>query len=156
MEIFVSSIDHVHNTILSKGITHVLTLLTLDQRENIRIPSSFDKKNWLFLEMEDTADYFHYDAPKKDQVDHLLNWGRRLPSDAKLLVHCFGGISRSTAAALALKIQCIGIGSINESVNWLLNHRPIARPNIIITKYADELLNANGKLISIVNNIHQN
>ena len=153
MEIFVSSLERVYSTICSRGITHVLTLLTLEERECLRLPGFFDRENHLFLDMEDVIDPTSFDAPKKDQVDHALNWARRLPSNARLLVHCFGGVSRSTATALAIKIQDQGLESIDESLAWLLNHRPIACPNPIIIKYADELLNANGKLFNTVENM---
>lgn len=153
MQIFVSSLDRVYSTICSRGITHVLTLLTLDEREYLRIPSFFDRDNHLFLDMEDVIDHNSYNAPKKDQIDHALNWARRLPSDARLLVHCFGGVSRSTATALAILVQENGLASIDESLAWLLEHRPVACPNPIITKYADELLNANGKLFDAVENM---
>jgi predicted protein tyrosine phosphatase len=150
VEIFVSSLDRVYSTICSRGITHVLTLLKIEERQYLRLPGFFDRSKWLFLEMDDVIDRDAYSAPKKDQVDHLLNWGRKLPSDARLLVHCLGGVSRSTAAALALKVQDKGLDSIDESLAWLVAIRPIACPNPVITIYADELLNADGKLFKAV------
>jgi predicted protein tyrosine phosphatase len=105
--------------------------------------------------MDDVIDTDAYDAPRKDQVAHVLSWVLHLPKDARLLVHCVGGVSRSTAMALAIKIQEHGLDSIEESIAWLVDHRSVACPNPIITKYADELLNANGKLFNTVEKMVQ-
>ena len=40
----------------------------------------------------------------------------------------------------------MGINQIDECIKWLVDHRPSACPNPVITKFADELLLANGEL----------
>jgi len=130
------------------GITHVLTVITIYEIDYVKpkLPASFDKNNWLFLNMDDVIDADVPLAPQKEQVAQILEWGRSLPADAKVLVHCFAGVSRSTASALALKVQELGVDKLDECIEWLVNHRPIACPNPVITKHADELLCANGLL----------
>lgn len=144
MDIFVTSVRDVYSTVCAKDITHVLTLLTRDERSMVKLPSFFDRANYLFLEMDDVIDANTPGSPKKEQVAHMLNWASKIPDDAKLLVHCFAGVSRSTAAALAIRVQKDGLDKLVESIDWLVNHRPIACPNPVITQYADELLNAGG------------
>jgi predicted protein tyrosine phosphatase len=145
--------EKVYSTICSRDINKVLTLLTLDEREHLRFPRFFNREDCMFINMDDVNDETAYYAPKKDDIHLILNWSKRLPKYTKLLVHCFGGISRSTAVALAIKVQCNGLNKIDDCILWLLKERPMACPNKIITKYADELLNANGKLINAVENI---
>ena len=146
MEIVITSAKDVHSTVTFQGITHVLSLLTIDEKGMIKLPSFFDRANHLFLDMDDVLDANVYGAPRLEQVSRILDWASKLPTDAKLLVHCFAGVSRSTAAALAIKVQNDGLNKLTDAIDWLVKHRPIACPNPVITKYADDLLGANGEL----------
>ena len=145
MQVSVTNVDKVPGFIHS-GATHVISLLHSKERNQLFMPKDFKRENWLFLEMDDVIHENADCAPKKAQVERLLDWTKRLPDDAHLVVHCYAGISRSTAAALAIKVQEIGVDKVNEAINWLLEIRPQACPNPVITKFADELLNAKGEL----------
>ena len=146
MEIFITPARDVYKTICTQDITHVLTLLTFEEKDAVKLPTFFNRANYLFLEMADVIDATSLFSPQKEQIRKMLRWANNLPSDAKLLVHCFAGVSRSTAAALAIKVQNDGVDNLVNAINWLVIHRPNACPNPVITKYADELLNANGEL----------
>ncbi len=95
-------------------------------------------------------------APKKEQVEFLLQWVNKLPTDAHLVIHCYAGVSRSTAAALAVKVQELGVSQVKEAIDWLLEIRPQACPNPVITKFADELLNAKGELHAAAEEVANN
>jgi predicted protein tyrosine phosphatase len=146
MKVTISNVDKVPGLIHRGDVTHVLSLLHSSERNYLFMPKSFKRENWLFLEMDDVISESAEFAPQKDQVVQLLDWAKKLPGDAHLVVHCFAGISRSTAAALAIKVQELGVDQVDEAINWLLEIRPQACPNPVITKHADELLGANGKL----------
>lgn len=145
MKITVSDVDQVPGWI-HKGATHVITLLHSSERSTLVLPKSFDRTNWLWLEMDDVISSTADSAPQTEQVERLLDWAKKLPDDAHLLVHCYAGISRSTAAALAIKVQEIGVDKVPEAIDWLLEIRPQACPNPVITSIADDLLNAKGEL----------
>lgn len=146
MEIFISNIKDISHMFRLNGITHILSVISRDELDFIKLPKEFDRNNWLLLYMDDMIDINSPLAPTKNQIETILKWGKTLPSNANVLVHCFAGISRSTACALALKVQEIGIAHINECSKWLVNQRPNACPNPVITWHADELLSANGIL----------
>jgi len=146
MDIFISNVDKVPGMIHQHGITHVLTLLRGKELNELLLPRSFDRANWLYLDMDDVISDDYQSAPSIEQVDQILKWAASLPDDARLLVHCYAGVSRSTAAALAIKVMKQGIDMIPECIDWLVDHRPIACPNPLITKYADSLLGAGGNL----------
>lgn len=112
------------------------------------LPRDFNRDNWLFLDMDDVIDEEAEFAPSFDQVRQLLEWGKSLPKDAKLLVHCRAGVSRSTSAALALMVQNLGVHRVDQAIEWLVDHRPIACPNPVISKHADRLLGAGGELFA--------
>ena len=145
MQVSVTNVDKVPGFI-HRGATHVVTLLHNSERNQLFLPKSFDRSKWLFLEMDDVIHESAHAAPKKEQVERLLEWVKKLPSDAHLVIHCYAGISRSTAAALAVKVQELGVDKVSEAIDWLLAERPQACPNPVITKFADELLGADGKL----------
>lgn len=145
MQITVTDVDKVPGWI-HRGATHVITLLHSSERNHLFLPKSFNRANWLFLEMDDVISPSADAAPKPDQVERLLAWAKELPNDAHLVVHCFAGISRSTAAALAIKVQELGTDRVAEAIDWLKEIRPQACPNPVITKFADDLLGAKGEL----------
>lgn len=146
MELFVSNVDKVPGMIHLHGITHVLTLLRGRELNDLMLPRSFNRGNWLHLDMDDVVDGENQFSPSIKQVDQMLKWAKSLPDGSRLLVHCHAGISRSTAAALAIKVMEKGVDMIPECIEWLVQHRPVACPNPLITKYADHLLGANGRL----------
>lgn len=145
MQLTVCNIGQVPGFI-HRGATHVITLLRNRERNELRIPKTFNKDNWLFLDMDDVINEDADLAPQKEQVKQLLDWVKLLPNDAHLVIHCYAGVSRSTAAALAVKVQELGVDRVKDAIDWLLENRPVACPNPVITKFADELLNAKGEL----------
>jgi predicted protein tyrosine phosphatase len=156
MQLTVCNIGQVPSMILFKGATHVITMLRNRERNELHLPKSFNKDNWLFLDMDDVINEDAELAPQKEQVKQLLNWVKLLPKDAHLVIHCYAGVSRSTAAALAVKVQELGVDRVKDAIDWLLENRPVACPNPVITKFADELLNAKGELHAAAEEVANN
>lgn len=145
MQIFVSDIHKVHDIVYLEGITHVISAVMDWELETVGFAGFNRKVDWRIFEMDDVLEHTDDDAPTKEQVAEILAWAKDL-EDPKILVHCFAGVSRSTAIALIIKVQSLGIDKINEAIEWLRAVRPQACPNPVITKFADELLGANGAL----------
>lgn len=148
MNITVTTVSQVYNTVMWRGFTHVISLLVDEDRNLVKLPPGFYPANHLFLAMDDTLDPNADLAPTRQQVERILSWVKNIPQDSKLLVHCYAGISRSTAAALAIKVQELGVDGIDDAIAWLLSIRPQACPNPVIMQYADEILGANGALFA--------
>lgn len=155
MHITVTNVDKVPGFI-HRGTTHVVSLLHGRERNLLFLPREFKRENWLFLDMDDVISEKAEAAPKKEQVERLLSWTNKLPKDAHLVIHCHAGVSRSTAAALAVKVQELGVDRLKEAVDWLLEARPQACPNPVITKFADELLGAKGELHAAAEEVANN
>jgi predicted protein tyrosine phosphatase len=156
MQLTVCNIGQVPSMILFKGATHVVTMLRRQELRELKMPRSFNKDNWLFLDMDDVINEDADLAPQKEQVVQLLEWVKLLPKDAHLVIHCYAGVSRSTAAALAVKVQELGVDHVKDAIDWLLENRPVACPNPVITKFADELLNAKGELHAAAEEVANN
>lgn len=151
MKIFVCDRSKVAKTMARFSATHVLSLLDPGVRPFLN--PHFNKANWRLVICEDQLNADDPNAPTLENVEFILDWGRTLPDDAVVLVHCEAGISRSTAAAMALLIQHKGIEHIDECVAEILAVRPNACPNPLITIYADNILKCGGKFHSAAEDI---
>jgi len=67
-----------------------------------------------------------------------------------VLIHCFAGVSRSTAVAMIVYAVLLGVGKEDEALAYVLKARPQAVPNPWIVELADEALGRKGKLLQVV------
>ena len=84
-------------------------------------------------------------TPKPSQVERIIEFGRQY-RDGAMLTQCNAGISRSTAAALAILADRLGAGHEAEAIKCLLELVPDAVPNLLIVRHADQLLERHGAL----------
>jgi len=145
MKIVVCSRSAVSRKTTQHSVTHVLSLL--DPGKTPYLHPHTNRQNWLLLHFEDNLEEHEKNSPTREHVARILEWGQTIPDDAVVLVHCEAGVSRSTAAALALLVQKHGIDKIDECIQLLLEVRPVACPNKLIAKFADEQLGCEGKLL---------
>lgn len=82
-----------------------------------------------------------------EQVHELLAFARQHES-AALLVHCYHGVGRSAAAALAVLADRAGAGNEDMAVAELFALRPEATPNLVVTALADDVLGRQGALVA--------
>ena len=92
-------------------------------------------------------------AASADDVDLLLNFISAWDKKAPLLIHCWAGISRSTASAFAA--LCLLQPSVDE-MELALKLRlasPSATPNRLIIKHVDDRLGRKGRMLRAVDSI---
>lgn len=89
-------------------------------------------------------------APSMEAVRSILTFTTALAPNARLLVHCAMGISRSTAIALATLCYHAGPGYEAECFRVLKLIRPCAWPNPMIVDFADSILGRNGAVIQSI------
>ena len=88
--------------------------------------------------------------PDRDRIRQILEFAAVLqPENGDLLVHCQGGISRSSAAALMICAQLLGVGREAEALSYVLSACPQAIPNLWMIELADELLDRGGRLLQV-------
>jgi predicted protein tyrosine phosphatase len=150
--IHVCSLARLHTTVEDTGARHVVSLL--GDEAPIDRPSAIAEENHLWLRMHDiSAPLDGYILPEEDQVAHLLTFVRRWDRSAPLVVHCYAGISRSTASAYsavcALNPHRDEIGIAQA----LRRASPTATPNIRIVSLADRLLGRDGRMIAAIETI---
>jgi predicted protein tyrosine phosphatase len=136
----------VPEAVVTIDASHVVSLL--DPGEPLERPSRISAVNHLRLDVRDVSDPFDIGAPRRDQVEALLQFGQRLPPGGGVVVHCHAGISRSTAAAFTLLTQ--DLGDAERALALLTADNEWADPNRLIVKYADDLLGAGGRMVRLI------
>jgi predicted protein tyrosine phosphatase len=127
--------------------THLIS--TLDPGDRVFRPPHIAPQNHLQLWFEDEEDPTKLDAPTLDHAGVILAWSSKLPSDARVVIHCWAGICRSTAIGIALWLQHNGTYRLPDAVDWLTTDRPRACPNLLLAVHFDQLLGLNGELVSV-------
>jgi predicted protein tyrosine phosphatase len=91
--------------------------------------------------------------PGEHHVESLLAFARAWDRSAPLLIHCFAGISRSTAAAYTVAAALAPQRDELELAETLRRLSPSATPNIRIVTIADRLLGRNGRMVRAIESI---
>src|SRR5262245_30098944 len=96
--IHVCSLARLHPTVETTGARHVVTLLK--DTYLVQRPPSIEPGNHLILGMDDICEPADgYVAPCEEHVAQLIIFVHRWDRQKPLVVHCYAGISRSTAGA---------------------------------------------------------
>jgi predicted protein tyrosine phosphatase len=101
----------------------------------------------LFCFFEDTANREHPDSPRLQDVERILAFTSKLPVNAKVLVHCRAGVSRSTATAYAILCQHSATGMEMENLLHVETLRTLVMPNRLIIEWADQVLQRKGGML---------
>jgi predicted protein tyrosine phosphatase len=150
--ILVTPLSAIEETIRLFKPSHLVTLLSPEHM--IETPEGFAGDRHLRLAMNDVAEARDSDVPPAvEHIDRLLTFGRSWSADAPILVHCWAGISRSTAAAYILLCDRLGPGSEAEIARTLRHRAPHACPNPLMIRLADAMLERNGRMIEAVQGI---
>src|SRR6267142_454622 len=98
--IHVCSLAALPDTVKATGASHVLTVMAnVDQ---VQRPESVLPANHLKISMDDITEQMDgFVAPSDSHIEQVLNFVRGWDRSAPLVVHCYAGISRSTASAFA-------------------------------------------------------
>ncbi len=151
--IHICSLKVVESLSAEIGPSHVLSLLA-GITPFPPTPRGIDPRNHLKVTLADIAEAEPgMILPATDHVAEVIAFGQRWARDGggkPLLVHCFAGISRSSASALT--IACALRPSTKEHVytEALRAASAYCQPNRLIVQHADELLARNGRFVDAV------
>jgi predicted protein tyrosine phosphatase len=149
--ILITPLSAIEETIRGRAPSHMVTLLSNDYM--IETPAGFPSARHLRLSMHDIADPGVPGAPARDHVDRLIAFGRDWDANAPMLVHCWAGVSRSTAAAFTLLCDRAGPGAELELAEMLRERAPHAQPNRLLVRLADEALGRGGAMVRAIDAI---
>jgi predicted protein tyrosine phosphatase len=147
--IYVCPLSRLAETVSRSGARHIVTIIN-DGPPVVR-PDAVDAANHLRIGVHDICEPMDgMICPAEEHVGDFLRfmtaWDRRAP----VVVHCFAGISRSTAAAFSG--LCAVRPDVDEAeIAWRLRSRsPQATPNLRIVALADAILGRDGRMVRAV------
>lgn len=136
----------------AQGVTHVLTLIDPGWPE-IETFQSYDSHQRKTMNFHDIIEPIEGKVmPGPEHVAEVLSFGAELAAsrddraEGHLLVHCYMGVSRSTAAMLSLLAQVHPDEAEDRLFARLRKIRPQAWPNSLMVGHADEQLGREGRL----------
>jgi predicted protein tyrosine phosphatase len=147
--IHVCSLARLYDTIAVTRASHMVTLLRLIDR--VERPRTIAAGNHLILGMDDIATPMDgYTHPAEEHVTELIrfvqNWDRKAP----LVMHCYAGISRSTAGAFISACALNPTRDETSIARAIRNSSATAMPNIMLIDHADRILKREGRMIRAV------
>jgi predicted protein tyrosine phosphatase len=149
--ILITPLSAVPQALKSHAPSHLVTLLSADYM--IETPAGFPAAQHLRLAMHDIADPGGDQAPARGHVERLLAFGRGWDAGAPMLVHCWAGVSRSTAASYAVLCDRLGPGAEQDIAQEIRARAPHAQPNRLIVRLADDALGRGGAMVRAIDAI---
>jgi predicted protein tyrosine phosphatase len=150
--IVVCPLSQVPATVSTHSASHLITLIK--DKTRIERPATILADRHLLLTFDDIIEPMEgMVAPSEEHATALLKfvgmWDRKSP----IVVHCFAGISRSTAAAFITLCSLRPDKSEAEIARALRAASRFASPNIRLVGFADRLLGRDGRMVSAIESI---
>jgi len=147
--IHVCSLARLHETVEDTGARHIVSLIGDEAR--LERPACVAPQNHLWLRLHDISSPLDgYIMPDEEHIADLIGFVRGWDRRAPLVVHCYMGISRSTASAFA-SVCALNPSRDETSVAQALRRAsPTATPNMRIVSLADRLLGRNGRMVAAI------
>src|SRR3954451_2414239 len=150
--IHVCSLAALPDTVRATGASHVLTVMA--NVAQVQRPESILPANHLKVQVDDITEQLDgFVAPSHLHIEQVLEFVRNWDRGAPMVVHCYAGISRSTASAFAA--ACLLNPHRDESsiARQIRAASPIASPNRLIVSLADKALGREGRMLRALDDI---
>jgi predicted protein tyrosine phosphatase len=150
--IHVCSLAALPEIVRLTGASHVLTVM--GKVEQVQRPESVLEANHLKVAMDDITEPMEgYVAPSEAHVAQVLDFVRGWGRGAPLVIHCYAGVSRSTASAFAAACMLNPHRDEMAIARQIRAASPIASPNRLIVGLADKALGRDGRMLRALDDI---
>ena len=144
--IHVCSLFALPDTVKATGASHILTVMA--KVDQVQRPASVLEINHLRVQVDDITEHMDgFVAPCETHIEQILNFVRNWDRGAPMVVHCFAGISRSTASAFAAACMLNPHRDEIAIARQIRAASPIAQPNRLIVGLADKALGRDGRML---------
>lgn len=147
--IYVGPLSAVEATVRASGVSHLVTLI--NDQSMVETPPTILPECHLRLAMNDIAEPQEgMVAPCEAHVAELIAFAKSWDCKGPMMIHCWAGISRSTAAAFIT--QCVLNPQADEHAlaESLRAASRTAMPNRRLVALADAALGREGRMTSAV------
>ncbi len=145
MYIHVCPLSKLERTVTNVNPARLVSLVRLVPE--VPSPPNMAAEHHLRLPFHDIAEPREgYVMPGADHVERLLAFANSWDRSAPMLLHCFAGISRSTAAAYVIACALQPRRSEAEIADELRHASPTATPNPRLVAIADDMLMRDGRM----------
>lgn len=153
MTIIVAPISEIQDLLARRQPSHVLTLLSPETESPA---CGLPTERHLVLKFHDIPfPMAGYVAPNREIISAILAFGGTWDRAQPMLVHCWAGVSRSTAAAFILSCSHAPPGQERAIAEGMRQASPFATPNALMVALADDMLGRGGRMRAAVAAIGQ-
>ncbi len=148
----VCSLAKLADTVNAIEASHVLTLI--NDRTPVTRPPAIHAERHLYIPMSDIIEPMDgHILPAETHVRSVIAFAKGWDQAKPMVVHCYAGVSRSTAAAL-ISVCALRPERNERDVAELIRERsPTATPNLKLVAVADEILGRGGRLYDAARSI---
>ena len=148
----VCPLSRLHNIVEETGASHIVTLIGANTavERPIRIPAD----RHLYIAVSDIAEPAEgMILPSPDHVERLLAFVRGWDRAAPMVIHCYAGISRSTAGAYVAACALNPRRDEWAIAQALRRASATATPNGRLVALADRVLGRDGRMVAAIDAI---
>lgn len=150
--IIVCPLSRVEETVTRFGARHIVTLINRDTL--VARPPAVEAANHLLLGINDICEPAEgMICPAEEHVSEFLAFVGRWDRQTPVVIHCYAGISRSTAAAFSAFCSMRPDLDEEEIALRLRQRSREATPNARLVAIADEILGRDGRMVRAVERI---
>jgi predicted protein tyrosine phosphatase len=144
--IHVCSLAALPDTVKATGASHILTVMA--KVDQVQRPPSVLEANHLKVQVDDiTEDIDGFIAPNDTHIQQVLGFVRGWDRTAALVIHCYAGISRSTASAFAAACMLNPHRDEMSIARQIRAASALAQPNRLMVSLADKALGREGRML---------
>lgn len=150
--IHVCPLSKVPETVRTTGARSLVTLI--DSGTPVKRPMEIPPASHLIVNLSDiTVKTEGHLLADETHIERLLAFVRRWDQAAPLLIHCWAGVSRSTAAAFIAACALRPHRDEAAIAREVRAKSPTATPNPRLVALADAMLRRNGRMVAAIEKI---
>lgn len=150
--IIITPLSRLTEIVEAHKAERVLTLI--NGATKVERPATIAEGKHLFLGFSDIIEPQEgLVAPAEFHVHEILRFASEWDQCAPMVVHCYAGVSRSTAGAYMSAIHLHPELDELALAQELRRRSPSATPNIRLIGFADDILGRKGRMVDAINSI---
>ncbi len=145
----VCPLSRLHDTVAETRASHVLSLMGTGAK--IERPAGIAPDRHLFIGVSDIVEPMEgHILAEASHMEQVLSFVRGWNRESPFVIHCWAGISRSTAGAYIAACALEPERDEAEIATALRAASPMATPNARFVALADDLLGRKGRMVDAI------